>query len=88
MTVYSLSLDKIRGRQKPEESETQAAKDLERALKEIERLSSAISILEDVVQAAEEWNSATDLGYFHFSTPAAAREKLKRALKNLHSVRE
>lgn len=88
MTVYSLSLDKIRDRQRPEESETQAAKDLERALREIERLSSAMSLLEDVAQAAEEWNSATDLGYFHFSTPAAAREKLKRALKNLHSVRE
>ena len=88
MTVYSLSLDKIRGRQKPEESGTQAAKDLENALREIERLSSTIALLEDVAQAAEEWNSATDLGYFHFSTPAAAREKLKRALKNLHSVRE
>ena len=88
MTVYSLSLDMIRGRQKPEESETQAANDLERALKEIERLASSMALLEDVAQAAEEWNSATDLGYFYFSTPAAAREKLKRALKNLHSVRE
>lgn len=88
MTVYSLSLDKIRGRQKPEESETQAAKDLERALKEIERLSNDIAVLENVARAAEEWNSATELGYFCFTTPEAAREKLKRALKNLHSIRD
>ncbi len=88
MTVYSLSLDKIRSRQKTEESGTQAAKDLERALREIERLSSTVAVLEEVAQAAEEWNSAVDLGYFHFSSPESAREKLKRALKNLHSVRD
>jgi hypothetical protein len=88
MTVYSLSLDKIRSRQKTEESGTQAAKDLERALREIERLSSIVAVLEEVAQAAEEWNSAVDLGYFHFSSPESAREKLKRALKNLHSVRD
>jgi len=88
MTVYSLSLDKIRSRQKTEESDTQAAKDLERALREIERLSSTVAVLEEVAQAAEEWNSAVDLGYFHFSSPEVAREKLKRALKNLHSIRD
>lgn len=88
MTVYSLSLDKIRGRQKPEESGTQAAKDLENALREIERLSSTIALLEDVAQAAEEWSSATDLGHFYFRSPEAAKSNLKRALKNLQSVRE